>query len=172
MTEKEFLKIREELDNAQDSVIPFAAVHNDTVAVVGDANETEIKKNDFKITYRIPKRNEDGTIGTMTQEVEYNDVFITPRQDMKVVRLLTQLLPYFRKVNNGKVEEYNDNEIIEIVSGMDDEIYDLMYKLVASVLRINPELVDYMTPVSVLVAVAQIIHSYPEVAKEADTFFG
>lgn len=159
MTQEEMLRIKNEMDKAQESTTPFAVVNEDTLSVVGDANDTKTVLTDYTITFRLP----DGKGGVVNKDVEYKNVFITPRQETRLVRLYSELLPYFKKVTQEKgIEEYTDEEMAIIASEMNEQIYDLMYELVGCVLGIAPELVDYMIPESVLSAVAKILRHYPQ----------
>ena len=86
---------------------------------------------------------------------------------------MTALLPYYRKVtSDGGVTRYEPVEQDQIKRGFSEDIYDLMYDLVATVLDIDQELKDYMTQKSVVEATARIIELYPELVNESDTFFG
>lgn len=168
----EYKEIENALNKAEESVVPFAVVDGDAVAVVGDANETQRNAHDFEIKFRIPQKTDDG-IKYITKAVEYKDVFITPRMDSKVVKAITTIIPYFKKVNiDGSVESLSDEEKMAIFESFDDEFYDAMYDVVSAVLKIDSELKDYMLPGTVLKATARIIEMFPETVNEADTFFG
>lgn len=173
MTQEELLKIKGGLDEAEESTTPFAIVDDSTLTVVGDANDTAVVMSDYEINFRIPKKDADGKIQYSIQTIEYKDVFITPRMDTKVIKLITKLIPYFRKPKeDGTVGEYTQDELAEIIENMEDEIFDIMYDLVACVLNVDASLVDFMMPDSVLEAVAKIIRTYPSSVNAGDTFFG
>lgn len=168
---KEYNEISEALDKAEDDNAPFAVIANDEINVVGDANKTELNKHDYMITFRLPQKQEDGSYKYAWQTKEYKDVFITPRNDAKVVRLITALLPYFRKMKEDKKEKFTEEEAVKIVTNFDDELMDLMIQTVSAVLKIPAELAEYITRDSLLGAATQIILDYPETVNEADTFF-
>lgn len=173
MTQEELLNIRDGIDKAQDSTVPFAIVKDENVIVAGDANETKPNPRDYEIVFRTPKEQPDGSIIEERGVLKRKNVFIKPRQEMKAVKLIAQLLPYFRKVNaDGTVGNYTDDQILELVAEMEDRVFDTMYDLVATVLEIDPGVKDYMEPGSVIVAVDKIIRSNPSTVNEADTFFG
>lgn len=166
MEQMTFDSLVEAYDQAETKVVPYVVVDKE-LAVAGDANETEKKSHDYKITFRVPK---DGAYVHKT--VEYKDVFITPRMDTKVVKALTAIIPYLRKVKTGgTVEKYTDEEKVKIFESLGDDFYDAIYELVGTVLKIDKDLIDYMTPQSVMDAATQIILDYPETVNEADTFF-
>lgn len=160
-------RIDEGIEKASQSVIPFQVTQDDELAVVGDANKTEINKHDFTITFKIPTDS-----GYVTRNKEFKGVFLKPRHESKVVKVVTELLPFFRKVNtDGSISTYTDEEKARIVNEFSDSLYDHMYRLVEAVLGIDEDIGDYMTQASVLQAAAQIIEMYPEMVNESDTFF-
>lgn len=159
MTQEEMLKIKSEMDKAQESTTPFALVNEDNLAVVGDANDTKTVLSDYTITFRLP----DGKGGSVEKDVEYKSVFITPRQETRLARLYAELLPFFKKFeDSGEVTDYDESELVYIAQTLTEEMLDLMYDLVGYVLGVDPELMDYMTIQSVVPAVAQIIRQYPQ----------
>ena len=170
MTEKDYLKIVDAIEDAGESDRPYL-VHEEEPIIVGDANDTQVNKTDFKVKFRLPKK-EDGKITYEHKEIEYNDVFITPRMDMKIVRAVGELTPFFRKVNeDGEIENFSPEEAGEIVESLSDEIIDHLYDLVGSVLNINPSLRPYMTVASVFENTAAIIRAFPEAYNEGEAFF-
>lgn len=167
---KDYKAIDEAIEKAEDDVTPFTVVTEDSVNVVGDANKTEVNRHDFSVTFRIPQRTKEGfKYQKITKE--YKDVFITPRNDSKVVKLITALMPYFRKIRDGKQEKLTDEEAREIVDKFDDQIMDLMEQTVSSVLRIPSELAEYIMTDSLVAAATQIILDYPETVNEGNAFF-
>ena len=166
MTENEYREIDEAIDKAQESVVPFPVQTEDELSVVGDANQTELNKHDFKIEFRIPQQ---GKYTSYTRE--FKGVYITPRQNVSIVKAFTTLMPFFRKPSDGGVVEYTEAEKREIATKFDQSVYDAMYDLVAVVLGIDMDLKDYMTPQSVMDATVKILLQYPEMVNEADTFF-
>lgn len=171
MNIEEYKSIDEALDAAQEDTTPFAVVSNDEVIVAGDANKTEINTHDYTMKFRVPTR-EDGKIVYKHLTKEFKDVYITPRMDVQVNKLMVQLMPYFKKVQeDGSVGKYTLEEAKEIVNDFSDDIMDLMYDTVACVLKIPADLKEYMLPTTVMDAVAKIIREYPETVNEADTFF-
>ena len=170
-------KMEEGIDNAPESPTPFPVVKDDKLSVVGDANETQINKHDFKITYRLPEgaANGEKVDGGVLKTIEYKDVFITPRQSGKVVSSLCRMLPYFRKIidmADGKDSvSLTRDEVVAMLAEFGDDFVDNMYDLVAKVLKIDDALIDYMQPESAMQATVQIIQNYPEIINEAEAFF-
>lgn len=169
---KDYQKIDNAIEKAQESLVPFPVVDGDELTVVGDANATEINKHDFKMRFRIPAKKEDGMTEYVRREKEYKDVFIKPRHDSKIVEMIAKLMPFFKKIReDGGVEAMTTEEKADVLRQMDHEIMDLLYDVTAMVLGIDAELKEYMMPLDVIVAATQIIELYPETVNEADTFF-
>lgn len=169
--EEDLLKMKEATEKAAESTIPFPIVKDGNVAVVGDANKTEINKRDFEITFRIPDPNSE--TGYVTKKVEYKDVYPKPRQAPTIERLFTSLMPLFYKVKeDGSVQDYTQEELIELVDSINSSgAYDIMYEIVAATLGINEELVDYMTPKCVLESTFKIIKVFPDMVNAGEAFF-
>lgn len=165
--------IKEGIDKAPESPVPFPVVKDDKMSVIGDANETQINKHDFKIKFRLPEGVAEGekVDGGVLKEIEYKDVFITPRQSGKVVSSLCRMLPFFRKIVDKGVADYTQEDIVEMLAEFGDDFVDDMYDLVAKTLKIDDALIDYMLPGSAVEATSQIIRNYPEIVNEAEAFF-
>lgn len=171
MNIEEYKSVDAALDKAEESTTPFTIVKGDEVAVVGDANKTEINKHDYAITFRLPQKQEDGSYKYAWTTKEYKNVFITPRNDAKVVRLITSLMPYFRQMKDGEKKKYTEEEAVKILNDFDDKLMDLMVDTVSAVVKIPPELAEYITKDSLIAAATQIILDYPETVNEGDAFF-
>lgn len=170
ITQDQLIQLREAKEAANESDIPFPIVKDGNIAVVGDANKTELNKHDFKLAFLVPNKNGDGYDRKI---VEYKNVWLKPRQAVTVQRLMTALLPLFYKVKeNGSVQEMNDDEMMAVVNMYEGTVLDQIYHLVAVVLGVDERLVDYIDPGSALEAYRQIMKSYPDVTKASDSFFG
>lgn len=170
---KAYEEIKEGIDNAPNSNVPFPVVKDEKMSVIGDANETQINKHDFKILFRLPEGISDGekVEGGVLKEVEYKDVFITPRQSGKVVSALCRMLPFFRKMIDKGVGEYTHEDVVEMLAEFGDDFVDDMYDLVGKTLQIDDALIDYMMPASAVQATVKIVTEYPEIVNEAEAFF-
>lgn len=163
---KRYDAINQALEQAEESTTPFVMA-DEEIAVVGDANDTETSKFDFKVTFRIPK--EGG--GSETKTKEFNNVFITPRKELKAEKALIPVISYFRKTEGPEVDKLNDEELFNLAISIDDEFLDYAYDLVAIVLGIDEDLKEYMEIASVLENTAQIMRAFPSMVNAADTFF-
>lgn len=148
MTETEYMKILEPIDKAEESTRPFLVQREEESMVIGDPNDTEIKKEVFKITFKLPDEKKGSKIITK----EYPNVFIKPRYNTRIVRTMSNILPFFRKVNDdGTVVELTDDDVANILdTEVPEYLYDEMYDLVTLVLGIDERLKDYMIPPSVV----------------------
>lgn len=167
-----YLEFKEGMEAAETDTTPFI-IPDEELTVVGDANKTQLNCHDFSITFRIPQKMEDGSVKQIKKTKEYKDRYITPRMDKPIAKVLTAVMPYFKKANDdGTVTDYTPEEAAQIVSSFGDDILDLMYEVVGQFLGIVPELRPYMLVDSVEDAMAKIIRQVPEIVNEADTFFG
>lgn len=172
MTIEQYNGIKAALDNAQESTIPFPVVNDSELAVVGDANKTELKKYEYQITFEKPVY-EDGKLTGMTTETKtYENVYVKPRHNTQIVKWLASMLPYFYKVDeDGNQVEYTKLEMLSIFGKLDGAILDIMYELVAVILGISDEDKDFMVGSSVMETVLKFIEDNPQTANEAMTFF-
>lgn len=171
MTEREYRTIEEAFDSAEQDDTPFLVATEDELVVVGDANKTEIDPHDFKIQFRLPP--EKPGEKERVVDKEYKGVYIKPRQRTRLVKALTAIKPFFKKVEeNGGLMSLSPEEVAVLLMQSDEEMFDLMYDLVGAALGIDPALVDYMEPLSVLDATANIIHAFSDAANESDFFSG
>ena len=144
MTETEYMKLLDPIDKAEESTRPFLVQSEKENMVVGDPNETEVKKTTFQMTFEIPDENGE----RKTVKKEYPNVFIKPRKAPRITRVMSEILPFFRKVNeDGTVDQLTEADIASILSTqLPEYIYDEMYELVGTVLEIDERLWDYMLP--------------------------
>lgn len=169
ITQEQLIKLREAKEAANESDIPFPIVKDGDIAVVGDANKTELNKHDFTLTFIVPN----GEGAYEKKDVEYKDVWLKPRQAVTVQRLMTALQPLFYKVaESGDVENLSDEEMLEVAQMYEGTVIDQIYHLVAVVLGVDERLVDYIEPESALEAFHKIMLSFPDLLKASDSFFG
>lgn len=181
LTPEEFLAIGERLKSMEKDTTPFPVVDGKKISVVGDANRTEVKRNDYEIKFRIPKEMLGGDMPKGARQVgdfyvftvKYKDVSVTPRNDLKIVDAIFKLLPFFKKIkDDGGVEELDEEELFSVFAYAHEEVHLAMYNLVATFLGISDQMGEYMLPVSVIKALYGIMDAHPEIFNEADVFFG
>lgn len=175
MLQDELLKTYEEIDqaieDAPESTVPFPVVKDEKLNVVGDANETQINKKDFKIKFKFPKGSISGKDEEVVKEVEYNNIFISPRRSIEVISIMCRMMPFFHKIDGTDIEKYSRDEMMALVGEYGHVFARDMYDLVACVLGIDEKLYDFIEPVSAMQASVQIFREFPEVVNEAETFF-
>lgn len=173
MTEEQYMGIKEALDKAEDTVIPFPVINDGELAVVGDANQTELRKFEYEITFEKPVYKDGELTGDIDiQTKKYENVFVKPRMNGRIVKLLASLLPYFYKVDDeGNQVQYTRLEMVRIFGQLEDSILDRMYELVAIILSVPIEDIDYMTISSVLSTITKFVEDNPNTVREAQLFF-
>lgn len=159
----DYKTIQGAMDAAEQSERPFMIpTEGDEIVVAGDVNDTALNKRTFSVVFRVPKVKEDGEIETVYRKVDYKDVFITPRQDLKIVQAVGDLLPFVKKVQeDGGIGNYTDEEIIALINSLSDEMVDRIYNLVASVLGVEDKLKEYMEFGSVLTVLGEFFQGFP-----------
>lgn len=173
MTLEQYQGLIAAVDKAAESTRPFAVATGDELAVAGDANETQVKKYTYEIKFVRPVIEDGNIVGEKAEVKTYKNIFITPRKQTRVTKLITLMMPYFRKQNeDGTVGSYTILELIEICASFDEEIYDLMYDLVAYIMDIPDEDKEYMQLGSVVATVLKFMGDAPETVNEAEAFFG
>ena len=180
MKAKDFLAANNQLKKTIEDETPFLIAKEGEIIVVGDANKTEVKKNDYITKFRMPKSEFD-TKPEGAQEIGdfyifsliYEGISITPRSDLKIVDAIFKILPFFNKLNeDGSIEELGREELLTMFAHAKEEIHLAMYNLVATFLGIDDHLGAHMLPFSVIGALSQLIDNHPEIFNEADVFFG
>lgn len=181
ITKEELKKINDSIKKAEEDTTPYPVVMDGKVRVVGDANRTEVKSRDYTVKFRFPKEYEKYFEGEVSEvigdyiivETEYKNVHISPRSDMKILAAISKIFPFVKKLgDDGSVSEMTDAELIDMCLNMPNEIEDAMYILTASILGVDEDIRDWMLATSVFDFVSRFIDDFPEVANEADAFFG
>lgn len=180
ISQNQLLDISKKLRAVEEEETPFSIINDDQVKVIGDPNLTKQKISDYTVKFRLPISLFDGKpegaqlVGPYyVIETVYENITITPRNDLKIVDSIMKIMPFFKKLNeNGDVEDYTDQELLSVFAYAGDEVMLSIYNLVATFLDIDDTLGEYMKPFSVITTLAQIIENHPEVFNEADAFFG
>lgn len=172
-------KIVEKMNEAKEDETPYI-IQKDDLTVVGDANRTEVKKNDYVIKYRIPREDYPEDIEGAKQianlqifEETYADISISPRNDIKIVNAVTKVVPFFRELkDDGTITDAKNEVILDKLANAPDEVILAIYNLVATFLGIDDFMGQYMLPFSVIDALSDMMTNHPEIFNEADAFFG
>lgn len=183
VTFEQMKEIDNSLKKAEESDNPFLVVGDDELAVVGDANKTERKSKSYTLACRFPKVLGD-TIREnikITKEVgnyvfgEYTveNVYLSPREDFRVISAISKIYPYFKKLkDDGGVEDLSEKEMLELAINMEKEVRDAMYEVVGAFLQLTDEFLCCILTSSIFETLLQLIYDFPEAFNEADVFFG
>lgn len=167
----EFNALESKLKEAREDDTPYLVAKDDNLMVVGDANKTEKKVHDFNVLFHLPQKfrsafkdedvlKEDDF--EFVVEVEFKDVFVTPRDNIKITSEVATLMPFFNGVSdNGRLRDLTDEEKYEIVSSMNDDVVDAMYRIVGKILKIDDEMLDYVMFSSVMEVTMNFIDAFP-----------
>lgn len=184
-TPEQLIEISRLYKEAENSDTPFAIVKDNEISVVGDPNDTSIKKIDMKIGFRMPvevyekhkfkAENPQRVTGYYIFEETFKDCYITPREDTRVLFSLLHLLPFFQKIrdeNDGSLEFADKMDLAKVLAFAPKEITLAMYNVVGAFINIDDEVGEWMFPVYVYEGLAKFFKTYPEAINEADLFFG
>ena len=179
---KDFLAIKEGIKQAQEDSTPYPIVNEDNIIVAGDANKTQVKRDNYQIVFKITEDmikdfpydpaevEKKGNFYRVV--VNFKNKTITPRNEMRLVATATQLMPFFNELKeNGEITEFKDQDAVEVFLKHYGEFDLAIYNLVASFLGIDDYYGEYMLPIPVLTAMTQLINNHPELFNEADGFF-
>ena len=176
------LKINRDLEKAQEDTTPHVGVAGENIFVMGDANKTENKQYDYEVLMRYPKSMAEHIpqerIRKITDKyvvcaLEFTDVTLTPRNDLKIVANIAQMLPFFRKLDkDGGIEVSTEEDLIQLAVEVGDEVLNAMYTVVGAVLDIDDELCSHIMYPSVLELISRFTKDFPEIFNEADFSFG
>lgn len=175
ITYEQFLEMKRRFDAAENDTTPFAVVDDEEIKVVGDVNNTEIKKADYVIQFGYPNRPEfkeaikdEKIIGETENyigvERTYKDAWISPRRFTDIQATLVQLYKFFNVVTeDGTVRDLTPDETLLALREMNGEMVDAMCSVVGSVLGIPKEEEEYILLPSAIMASMKIAEDFPEV---------
>ena len=190
----EMLK-REDLDNLKTAIqearnddTPYIGIKDDEIHILGDPNKTEIQAADYVVRFAFPNTEEwkarsmsmGDEIGGTTDDGRYffatrrfKDVYLSPRRMGAVVTTIAQVESFLYKIlDNGEIKEMSYDEMVAMMTVMNGELSDATYELVATVLRIPYEEMEWMLPLNTIMNAVQIAKNNPAAVNEADLFFG
>ena len=182
ITPQDMLKINRDLEKAQEDTTPHVGVAGENIFVMGDANKTENKQYDYEVLMRYPRSMAEHLPQESIQKVndkyviftmEFKDVTITPRNDLKIVANVAQMMPFFRKLDkDGGVSASTDEELVQLAVEVGQEVLNSMYTVVGAVLDIDDDLCSHIMYPSVLELISRFTKDFPEIFNEADFSFG
>lgn len=175
------------IEKAREDDTPYIGIKDDELHVLGDPNKTEIQPADYVVhfafpntqEYRAKAQNSGCEIGQTTDDGSYflakrtyKNVYLTPRRMGSVVSTLTQIESFLYSITeNGEIKELTNEEVQELLMVMNGQLTDATYELVATVLRIPYEEIDFMLPLNTIENAMKIANNNPAALNEADLFF-
>lgn len=119
-TINDWLDINKSLEKAREDDTPHAVLNNGNLAVVGDANKTEVKKVDYQIKFRF----EEGELQAYPKNakkvgkyimftIDFEDIHINPRKDMLLVESALGIYPIITALTN--VVDTRNSQIEEMI---------------------------------------------------------
>lgn len=176
------------IEKAREDDTPYIGIKDDELHILGDPNKTEVKSADYVVHFAFPNTEEwraratqmGDEIGKSTDDGRYflakrtyKNVYLSPRRMGAVVATLAQIESFLYKITeNGEIKELNNDEMMAIMTVMNGELSDATYELVATVLRIPYEEMEWMLPLNTVENAVKIALNNPSAVNEADLFFG
>ena len=175
------------IKEAEKDDTPYIGIKDDELHVLGNPNRTEIKAADYVVHFAFPNTEEwrrkaeanGDEIGKTTDDGRYflskrtfKNVYLSPRRMGAVVATLAQIESFLFKITeNGEIKELNYEETQQLLMVMNGELSDATYELVATVLRIPYEEMEWMLPLNTIENAVKIAVNNPSAVNEADLFF-
>lgn len=115
-TINDWLDINKSLEKARENDTPYSVINNGNLAVVGDANKTEVKKIDYQIKFRFEEseletypKNAKKIGKYITFTIDFEDIHINPRKDMLLVESALGIYPIITAITN--ISDARNNQI-------------------------------------------------------------
>lgn len=181
-------ELKSAIEEAREDDTPYIGIKDDELHILGDPNKTEVKSADYVVHFAFPNTEEwkaratanGDEIGKTTDDGRYflckrtyKNVYLTPRRIGAVVTTIAQIESFMYKVtNNGEIKELDYEEMVSLMMVMNGELSDATYDVVATVLRIPYDEVEWMLPMNTMENAVKIARNNPSAVNEADLFFG
>lgn len=181
-------ELKNAVEKAREDDTPYIGMADNELHVLGNPNATEVKPADYVVHFAFPNTEEyraraeahGDEIGDTTSDGRYfsckrhyKSVYLTPRRVGAVITALAQLESYLYKVTeNGEVKDMSIEEIYSMMNVLNGELTDATYEVVATVLRIPYDEMDFMLPLNTVQNAVKIAINNPSAVNGADLFFG
>lgn len=181
-------ELKDAVEKAREDDTPYIGIKDDELHILGDPNKTEVKSADYVVHFAFPNTEEwknratamGDEIGKITDDGRYflakrnfKNVYLSPRRMGAVVSTLAQIESFLYKImDNGEIKELNTDEMMSLMNVMNGELSDATYELVATVLRIPYDEMEWMLPLNTVENAVKIALNNPSAVNEADLFFG
>lgn len=176
------------VEKAREDDTPYIGIKDDELHILGNPNKTEVKAADYVVHFAFPNTDEwraransmGDEIGKTTDDGRYflakrvyKNVYLSPRRMGAVVATLAQIESFLYKItDNGEIRELSYDEMMSVITVMNGDLSDATYELVATVLRIPYEEMEWMLPLNTVENAVKIAVNNPSAVNEADLFFG
>lgn len=181
-------ELKTAIEEARKDDTPYMAVDGNEIHVFGDPNKTETKPANYTVRFIFPnteewrkKAEQNGDkIGKTTDdgryflcEREYKNIYLSPRNIGGAISALVRIEQFIYEVtDNGELRDLSMEEMQSLLQVMNHELSDATYELVASVLRIPYNEVEWMLPLNTIENAVKIAYNNPSAINEGDLFFG
>lgn len=175
------------IEEARKDETPYIGIKDDELHVLGDPNKTEIKPADYTVSFSFPNTKEwrdrckanGDEIGETTKDEryffatrKYGNVYLSPRRIGAVVSILACIESLLYKITeNGDLKELTREEMHSVLQTLNGQMLDEVYELVATVLRIPFDEMEWLLPLNTCMVAVQIAYNNPSPVNEADLFF-
>lgn len=176
------------VEKAREDDTPYIGIKDDELHILGNPNKTEIQAADYVVHFAFPNnekwrnvaKEHGDEIGKTTDDGRYflstrkfKDVYLSPRRMGAVVATLAQIESFLYQItDNGEIRELSYDEMLSVITVMNGDLSDATYELVATVLRIPYEEMEWMLPMNTVENAVKIAVNNPSAVNEADLFFG
>lgn len=176
------------IEKAREDDTPYIGIKDDELHILGDPNKTEVKAADYVVHFAFPNTEEwrarAESVGDKIERTtddgryflakrEYKNIYLSPRRMGAVVSTLAQIEAFLYKIlDNGEIKELTNEEMMSLMAVMNGDLSDATYELVATVLRIPYDEMEWMLPLNTIENAVKIAVNNPSAVNEADLFFG
>ncbi len=184
----DFLNAAEE---AKKDDTPYVALVDDEINVLGNPNKTELKKHNYTVNFAIPNTAQNKAMlkasdtkiefeseNYLRIKREFKDVYVPARRATDIAEAFTRVQAFINKVtilnDDGDLEIslHSEAEMLEVMSELNTEVEDAMYRAVGTFFGLNEYDADCMILPSVIYNAILIAINNPEVMNGSEVFFG
>lgn len=180
-------ELKDAVEKAREDDTPYIGIKDDELHVLGNPNKTEIKPADYVVRFAFPNTDEwrsrakvnGDEIGKTTEDGRwflckrtYKNVYLTPRRIGAVVAAIASIESFlYRVTENGEIKDMTYDEMYSMMNVLNGELTDATYEVVATVLRIPYDEMDFMLPMNTVENAVRIAVNNPSAVNESDLFF-
>lgn len=184
LTVEEFIELKKKMDEAENDTTPYVITNDDEISVVGDPNNTEVKKHDYMIEFGYPNteswaktlKAEGAEIFSKTNNYigvrrYYKDVWVPPMIYTAVQTAFAEMYQFFNVItDDGGVRDLTEEEMMTALKMLSQEMMESMAHAVATILRIPEREEMFMLPITTMASIMRMIDDFPELLNGVDFF--